>query len=399
MATRSGIKGFIRNYAWILYLVCVISLLLYIYIDIQNVNKDMLEYHEPDLEFTYEDVTPVAGLSCLECHSDIEGADITIHSDEWWPSHMDYEMYCSDCHPDKMAATFNDDWNVSHIPVDITCADCHAGINYTMAGNDWFSSTHKEAGTTCADCHGGDPNNDVDAMSGNFIGLPEREDILKICGGCHANESAEFKTSIHNGYILNEDGETIVANTCTDCHGIHHIEKHNNPESPVYTLNSPDTCGNCHSSKFYSFQDSYHGAYVVFGGEIVASCPDCHGVHGIKPVSDPDSIVHSSNIADTCSGGSSSKECHGNELDLELVAQGHVHYEGSMGEREEVYYIFGLNLIELIPMIYKLAILGMMGGLIGLMFLENYGWGKIVGRTVNKWKAKKEESETEEGGE
>ena len=386
MATRTSIKKGIKKYAWIVYIFVTVSLLFACYFNIKDIERER-ENHTQDIHFTYDYVTPVADLTCLECHSDLYNETETgVSSPIWFDSHRGYDMLCSDCHIEDMNYKLGNDWDQTHKEFDVTCSFCHDDmIEMTMPGLDWFSSTHMEAGTTCADCHGGDPTNGSAAMSGNFIGIPEREDISKICGNCHFAEYEEFKTSVHNGYILDEDGNTIVANTCTDCHGIHHIEKHNNPESPVYTLNSPDTCAKCHSSKFYSFQDSYHGAYVVFGGEIVAACPDCHGVHAIKPVADPDSVVHPDNLAKTCSDN-----CHENDLKVD-VSQGHVHYEGSLGEREEVYYIFGFNLMEMIPLVYKMAVFGMMGGLIALMFLENYGWGKIIGRTVNKWKNRKEQ--------
>ena len=89
---------------------------------------------------------------------------------------------------------------------------------------------------------------------------------------------------------------------CTDCHGIHSIKAHNDPNSPVSEQNvSRDTCARCHegvrlSSEFgvpgnrvSTYMDSYHGLAAEGGSVVAANCSSCHGVHNILPSSDPHS--------------------------------------------------------------------------------------------------------------
>jgi hypothetical protein len=44
-------------------------------------------------------------------------------------------------------------------------------------------------------------------------------------------------------------GDTRVA-TCTNCHGVHGILPHRDPASPVYAQNVPGTCAKCHNAEY-----------------------------------------------------------------------------------------------------------------------------------------------------
>ena len=85
------------------------------------------------------------------------------------------------------------------------------------------------------------------------------------------------------------------------------------PHSLVAPQNvSVQVCATCHNSvrlsekygmpsqQFNSFQDSYHGLASRAGSVEVANCASCHGVHNIKPSSDPASTVNKANLAATC---------------------------------------------------------------------------------------------------
>ena len=73
-------------------------------------------------------------------------------------------------------------------------------------------------------------------------------------------------------------------------------------------------------------------------------------------------------------------------MDIEIT-RGYVHSEGELGESEEAYLIFGLDLRFLIPFIYQVAIVATVGGFVFLIFAENTG--KIVGKKVKKWRKKR----------
>ena len=72
------------------------------------------------------------------------------------------------------------------------------------------------------------------------------------------------------------------------------------------------TCGRCHgderlearynlpADRVPTYADSYHGLESRAGGQTVANCASCHGVHNIFPSSDPRSTINPANLAHTC---------------------------------------------------------------------------------------------------
>jgi DnaJ-class molecular chaperone len=87
-----------------------------------------------------------------------------------------------------------------------------------------------------------------------------------------------------------------------------------NPASPVYHLNLPRTCAQCHADAelakrhniqvgnvYQLYMDSIHGRAVTRSGLLVAAnCSDCHGSHDIRAHTDPASRVFRANIPRTC---------------------------------------------------------------------------------------------------
>lgn len=129
---------------------------------------------------------------------------------------------------------------------DIACYHCHTNIV-----NEFRNNVHYQMGFTCANCHGGDIDNNntiisADVMTGDFIGRPTRNNITDICSKCHPREASDYKQSIHWEQIQKGHPE---AATCTDCHGIHEIRRIKDPQSLTNHQNSPETCAKCHSNK------------------------------------------------------------------------------------------------------------------------------------------------------
>ena len=129
---------------------------------------------------------------------------------------------------------------------DVSCYHCHPNVVTEFRNN-----IHYNNGLSCVDCHGGSNTSNPglissSVMSGNFIGRPTRENITDICSKCHGQETKDYKTSIHWDEI--QKGHTDAA-TCTDCHGIHDIRAISDPNSSANRKNSPTTCAKCHSNK------------------------------------------------------------------------------------------------------------------------------------------------------
>ncbi len=204
------------------------------------------------------------------------------------------------------------------------CISCHQDT-----WQDLKNSIHGKQGITCEKCHGGDPTQPDKALakapSTGYIGVPDRMQIVQICGNCHANveamnfygirtdQLAKYKTSMH-GKRLFENKDTRVP-VCDDCHGYHDIVDIKDPNSPVYPLNIPKTCNRCHGNKalmkpygiqtdmFQLYKNSVHGKALFEKKDMgVATCVSCHGSHGALPPG-------VRQVADACG------KCHMNEKD------------------------------------------------------------------------------------
>jgi cytochrome b6 len=152
------------------------------------------------------------------------------------------------------------------------CLKCHATLGEideklaapTVA---WAEDVHASRGLTCVSCHGGDDSpalfDDSDASMDpkkGFIGRPDRLKIADFCGRCHGdatymkqfNPAArvdiidEYDTSVHGMQIAKGDDKVA---TCVDCHGVHGIRPVKNPGSPAYAVNVPKTCAVCHGDE------------------------------------------------------------------------------------------------------------------------------------------------------
>ena len=135
------------------------------------------------------------------------------------------------------------------------CVECHEKLAKPLREpvQKWFQSVHKEAGITCVDCHGGDPTSAKTAMekSKGFQGVPIKEDIPLLCGGCHSDakrmrkfnlrtdQLSAYKTRRHGQLLFEQEDENVA--TCIDCHNAHDVLSKNNPASPVYILNRSGT--------------------------------------------------------------------------------------------------------------------------------------------------------------
>jgi len=148
-----------------------------------------------------------------------------------------------------------------------TCLDCHAALDppLQVTQAQFSQDIHAQKGLTCASCHGGDPAKaDMDAMSKaiGFRGKIKRSQIPELCGHCHSDgafmrkynpslrtdQLTQYKTSVHGKRLL--QGDTKVA-VCIDCHGVHDLRPASDPRSKISPLNVAQTCSRCHSDAKY----------------------------------------------------------------------------------------------------------------------------------------------------
>jgi len=130
------------------------------------------------------------------------------------------------------------------------CIQCHEPLDDDMDEGakiftNFYDDVHYELGLSCADCHGGDPTafDDGDAAmedDDTFLGEITRDSQPEMCGRCHSDVKVM---------------RLYTANVKTD--------------------------------QLSQYWTSQHGIQHKLGNDKTAVCTDCHGLHGILPVSDP----------------------------------------------------------------------------------------------------------------
>lgn len=274
---------------------------------------------------------------------------------------------CVDCH-----------FDVSEIPhrqrpKRVNCTHCHykgnaEGAPQSDAYLEYYESVHGKAiakgnpkAPLCQDCHGSHAIQKTKSPGSSV----SRFRVAEMCGRCHIEIYAQYKTSIHGVALEKGIGE---APSCTGCHGEHKIFSPKDPKSTVYATHVAEQCSTCHGSvaimsKFgieteqvATYKDSFHGVASRFGSKTVANCASCHGTHDIRPPSDPMSMVNPKNVPATCG------KCHpGANANF---AVGKMHVDAHKKESGIIYYT---------ALFFKYLTIGTMLALILHIFLDMYG--------------------------
>jgi cytochrome b subunit of formate dehydrogenase len=264
---------------------------------------------------------PPAKVRCADCHADAQ--DAYAHSAHGIARKIGSPAAgCQDCHggAHEVLAAGDRKSPVSHENVPYTCGRCHGQrflmesrgqsaqpfISYQESVHGRATEKGSQKAAVCTDCHGAHtilPANDAKSPIYKF-------NVPATCGKCHTDVDSTFMQSIH-GTALAHGNQ--MAPACTDCHGIHSIKAHSDPNSPAAGKNvSRDICARCHegvrlsqefgvpAGRVSSYFDSYHGLAAEGGSVVAANCSSCHGVHNILPSSDPHSTTNHANLGTTC---------------------------------------------------------------------------------------------------
>jgi cytochrome b subunit of formate dehydrogenase len=162
--------------------------------------------------------------------------------------------------------------------------------------------------------------------------LPHEEDVEPVdCGTCHDQVAEDQHRSLHGLAAARGDD---LAPSCVTCHGSHEILSHTNPDAPTSIMQIPQLCGRCHHEGtpvslerdipqdriLENYSQSIHGeGLFVKGLTVTAVCTSCHGAHLLLPHTDPDSSIHATNVANTCT------RCHARIEEVHRkVIEGHL---------------------------------------------------------------------------
>jgi len=332
-------------------------------------------------------------FTCVDCHTDLKSSPhesqpakvqcATCHADQQAVYDRSFHAKaivagdgkaarCVDCHgsPHELLPASDPNSRVSHLNIPKTCGSCH-GEKFVMGASghstqpfaSYEESVHGRAvangsdkAAVCTDCHGsheilgaGDPKSSIFKFN-----------VPATCAKCHGAVKEEFVQSIHGQAIARGNWQAPV---CTDCHGIHSIKSHLDPNSSVAAQNlARTTCARCHegvrlSQEFgvegrrsTTYLASYHGLASKLGSQVVANCASCHGVHNILPSNDPRSTINRANLIHTCG------QCHPGVS--EKFALGKVHVDAPISAD------IGSVAVRWIRRFYLSMILAVIGGMV-----------------------------------
>ncbi len=278
-----------------------------------------------DVKSSPHETTP-AKISCAQCHADQQAAYDRSYHAQALNKGDGQAATCVSCHgsPHEILPASDPNSRVSHANIAATCGTCHSQ-KYVMEASghsnqpflSYEESVHgravaagSEKAAVCTDCHGsheilaaGDPKSSIFKFN-----------VPMTCAKCHSGVEHEYSASIHGQAIARGNWQAPV---CTDCHGIHSIKAHLDPNSSVSPQNlARVTCARCHEgvrlsqelgipgARSSTYLQSYHGLASKLGSQVVANCASCHGVHNILPSSDPRSTINKAHLIETCG------QCH-----------------------------------------------------------------------------------------
>ncbi len=295
---------------------------------------------------TYEtSIHGLLGVKCADCHADITGFP---HPPLLAADRRDFQMdrypFCQRCHPREY---------------ELALDSMHARA---------LAQGNREA-AICTDCHGSHNVQDPDVP---------RQRISFTCAKCHAAIFDTYRKSVHGAALIGEGNPDVP--TCIDCHGVHNIA---DPTTVQARLKSPRICGDCHADAelmgrygistnvFDTYLADFHGTTVELVERISpdqpsnkAVCFDCHGIHDIRPVDDPEASVVKENLVETC------RKCHP-DATTNFPASWTRHYRASRDR---------YTLVWAVQWFYRILIPGLVGLFVAFIALDA---GR---RTWDRWR-------------
>lgn len=284
-------------------------------------------------------------VSCVTCHPDIS----------------DYP------HPENPGVQDRRDYTLMYRD---NCLECHEE-QYSELDD----SVHTQAllsgdknAPVCSDCHNPHTQPLLEAEEGK-LDPGQGAMIAQTCAKCHNQIFIEYADSVHGAGVLQEGNPDTP--TCTDCHGVHQI---GDPNTHEFRLQSPRLCSDCHTDAqrmakydlstdvLDTYVSDFHGTtWTLFEQEHpdqelnTPVCYDCHGVHNIVSVDDPErGLALKENMLASC------QTCHPDATD-NFPASWMSHYIASPTRYPLVYWV---------QVFYRFFIPAVLGGM-GLLVITD----------------------------
>ncbi|OGL60353.1 MAG: hypothetical protein A3J27_01400 [Candidatus Tectomicrobia bacterium RIFCSPLOWO2_12_FULL_69_37] len=293
----------------------------------------------------------MSNAMCINCHKlplqmklkDGSSVSLMIPAADFVKSAHGRALLCTACHTDIRKVPhdkleFADRRDLS-LHYSKACTSCHSGkFKEFQEGIHWrMLAAGDRRAPLCADCHG------AHAVTKGGVA---RGFTPQACAKCHDRVFRQYEMSVH-GQGLIQGGNRDVP-TCATCHPSHAGQ---DPRKVEFRIDIPRLCADCHRNKplmakyglsaqvVSTYLEDFHGVSVSLYREqknlprrLTAVCTDCHGVHEILRVKDPDSQVVRANLVQTC------QKCHPG-ASLEFPAAWLSHYTPTPSRYPFVYFI------------------------------------------------------------
>lgn len=206
---------------------------------------------------------------CETCHEDQAKLELDSNHARALEAGNENAAVCTDCHGSHAVGKPD---SPRH-RISTNCGWCHGIIYEQYTGSAHGQSlleTENPDVPVCTDCH--EAHNQEDPTTQAF-----RLKSPRICAECHADEELMRKYNISpevfNTYVADFHGLTVTlfdkqhpdqqmnAAVCTDCHGVHDIQKVTDANSSVIKENLLTTCRKCHPDASLNFPDSWLGHF------------------------------------------------------------------------------------------------------------------------------------------
>lgn len=296
---------------------------------------------------------PVSDEQCRDCHDQrdmtrpLPSGDtlyLTVDKAAFGISlHGQESVKCTDCH--TSITTFPhpplEAQNLRQVAIafSATCGECHEeqATRQHDSIHQAMLDQGNESAAVCSDCH-----------NPHYTSPPNepRSRIPTTCSRCHSGIAQDYRQSVHGAALIGEGNPDVPS--CIDCHGVHNIP---DPRTAEFLLNSPQLCASCHTDAEkmakYDLNTNVLNTYVAdFHGTTVTLfeqrspdqlpntplCIDCHGIHNIKSVQNPESSVIKENLLLTC------QKCHPSAT-VNFSGAWLSHYTPSPERHALVYYV------------------------------------------------------------
>ena len=227
---------------------------------------------------------------CEGCHDDesltrnVQGIQKSLHVNlEILGKSVHQGLSCTDWH--ATLAGFEDFPHPERIPP-VNCSECHSdAFEVYMAG--FYDHLAKRGFTSipgCTQCHGTHQ-------------ITTEADTRTVCGICHSEQRKQFEKSIHFTTSAKDDKHGI---NCTSCHSAHVKGESDNMLPADWRLFTVEKCLTCHEKQSKNYLGSRHYKEVKGGNVKAPICTDCHGIHELYGIEDPNSPVFIDKLDATC---------------------------------------------------------------------------------------------------